>query len=223
MPTPPPVKEKTELEIMLEMHASNVPPGFSKDRENVVEVKSQQLQQQRHHPIHPHQPPPPPKPAYDMTLYSTYAAHWGPGFDPRALRESSLVEMPPVPVTIPGLGHGPVVLGPPHGPLGHPIGPIGPPLGPPGPVHGPPPLGPAPPPVTLPSSEGGPTESEPPNPEATLAALAEVVPSIGFSSDKTDENGAAKETESDEETNDVDPEELALLGIDPADFAGFGK
>ena len=27
----------------------------------------------------------------------------------------------------------------------------------------------------------------------------------------------------DETTNDVDPEELALLGIDPADFAGFGK
>ena len=28
IPTPPIVKEKTELEIMLEMHANNVPPGL---------------------------------------------------------------------------------------------------------------------------------------------------------------------------------------------------
>ena len=54
-------------------------------------------------PVSPQQPIPPKGP--DMThMYSTYAAHWGPGFDPRALRESSLVPMPPVPVTLPGLG-----------------------------------------------------------------------------------------------------------------------
>ena len=78
--------------------------GFSKDRNNVVEVKSQQLQQQQ--PTLPqHQPPPPAQPAYDMTMYATYAAHWGPGFDPRALRESCGAEIHPgVPVTIPGLG-----------------------------------------------------------------------------------------------------------------------
>ena len=41
-----------------------------------------------------------------------------------------------------------------------------------------------------------------------------------------DDNEAATETKSDEENgNDDEPdlEELALLGIDPADFAGFGK
>ena len=27
MPTPPTVKEKSELDVMLEMHANNVPPG----------------------------------------------------------------------------------------------------------------------------------------------------------------------------------------------------
>ena len=63
-----------------------------------------------------------------------------------------------------------------------------------------------------------------PNPEATLAALAEAVPSIGFSSEKMIENEAVTGDKADDETtNDVDPEELALLGIDPADFAGFGK
>ena len=114
---------------------------------------------------------------------------------------------------------GPVVLGPPHGALGPPIGSFGLPLGPSGLIHGPG-LGPAAPPVTLPSNE-----NEPPNPEATLAALAEVVPSIGISPDKTDENGDASETKSNDEktSNDMDPEEMALLGIDPADFAGFGK
>ena len=94
---------------------------------------------------------------------------------------------------------------------------MGPPIGSFGPPLGPTPL--APPTVPLPSIE-------PPNPEATLAALAEVVPSIGIStSDKTDENGDATETKDDMEktSNDVDPEELALLGIDPADFAGFGE
>ena len=74
--------------------------GFSKDRNNVVEVKSQQLQQQQQPILPQHQPPPPAQPAYDMTMYSTYAAHWGPGFDPRALKESCGA----VPVTIPGLG-----------------------------------------------------------------------------------------------------------------------
>ena len=65
-----------------------------------------------------------------------------------------------------------------------------------------------------------------PNPEATLAALAEAVPSIGLSSrmEKMGENEAVTADKVDDETtNDVDPEELALLGIDPADFAGFGK
>ena len=38
-PTPPPVVPKTELELMLEKHAMNAPPGFSKG-EDVVEVKA---------------------------------------------------------------------------------------------------------------------------------------------------------------------------------------
>ena len=66
-------------------------------------MKSQQLQQQQQQPtLPPHQPPPPAQPAYDMTMYSTYAAHWGPGFDPRAIRES--LGATGVPVTVPGLG-----------------------------------------------------------------------------------------------------------------------
>ena len=144
-----------------------------------------------------------------------------------------------------------MALGPHHGPMGPLPGPQGPllhgpalhhpltlpvgsgPMGGAGPIGGGPmggipmglgpmgggPMGPAP---------QGPLENEPPNPEATLAALAEAVPSIGFSSGMKnhDDKEAATETKSDEENgNDDGPdlEELALLGIDPADFAGFGK
>ena len=56
-------------------------------------------QQHPNRPAIPHQGPPP-KPAYDMTMYATYAAHWGPGFDPRALRESC-ADMPPMPINVP--------------------------------------------------------------------------------------------------------------------------
>jgi hypothetical protein len=68
-------------------------------------VKSQQLQQQKQQQTILPQHQPPAQPAYDMTMYATYAAHWGPGFDPRALKESCGAGIHPgVPVTIPGLG-----------------------------------------------------------------------------------------------------------------------
>ena len=154
-PTPPPIIEKTELDLMLEKHAMNIPPGFSKDK-NIVEVKLPPTLQ--------------PKPNYDMSLYNTYAAHWGPGFDPRAAAE---LAMPPVGLTGPR------------------------------------------PEVTEP-----PSAIEPPNPEATLAAVVEAVPIIETAAEKIDEAEAAN---NDEETDEVDPDELAMLGIDPSDFAGFGK
>ena len=137
------------------------------------------------------------------------------------------------PGPLPGPPH--MALGPHHGPMGPLPGPQGPMLHGPAPHH----------PLTLPvggvpmglgpmgvgpmgPGPQGPIENEPPNPEATLAALAEAVPSIGLSSrmKNHDDNEAATETKSDEENgNDDGPdlEELALLGIDPADFAGFGK
>ena len=112
---------------------------------------------------------------------------------------------------------GPLPGLPPHMvPIGHPHGP---PM-----VALPGPLGPHGPQVPLPLPQG-PAGTEPPNPEATLAALAEAVPSIGLSTGNHDEieNGNGNESKSDEENTDVDADELALLGIDPSDFAGFGK
>ena len=139
-PTPPPVREKTELDLMLEKH--NAPPGFSGGSGNVVEVTA------------PPPPAQPPKPAIDMTMYATYAAHWGPGFDPRAVAAAAAIPVPKPQI---------------------------------------------PPPST------------PIDPEETLAAVAEAVPMI--------EN--AKEVIEKEEA--MDAEELAMLGIDPSDFDGFGQ
>ena len=141
-PTPPPIKEKTELDIMLEKH--NAPPGFSGvSGDHVVEVTA-----------------PPPKPAIDMTMYATYAAHWGPGFDPRAVAAAA----------------------------------------------------------AIPVSSASVPEPELPNPEATLAAVAEAVPIIENAKEVIEEVEAAKNPET-----EVDAEELAMLGIDPSDFDGFGK
>ena len=57
---------------------------------------------------------------------------------------------------------------------------------------------------------------QPPNPEDTMKAIAEAVPEI-------DSNAEAINKAEAEKSDDVDPEELAMLGIDPSDFAGFGK
>ena len=38
MPTPPAVKEKSELDVMLEMHANNVPPGKNDNNLNSKSV-----------------------------------------------------------------------------------------------------------------------------------------------------------------------------------------
>lgn len=145
-PTPPPVAEKTELDFMLEMH--NAPPGFSGGSgSHVVEVT---------------QPPPPPvtQSKVDMTMYATYAAHWGPGFDPRAVAAAAANAAIPVPkpqIPPPSHRHEPAI-----------------------------------------------------NPEETLAAVAEAVPMI------------EKAKEVIEKDMDMDAEELAMLGIDPSDFDGFG-
>jgi hypothetical protein len=149
LPTPPPVRAKTELELMLEKHDSNnIPPGFSGST-NVVEVKASTLQ-----------------PAYDMTMYAAYAAHWGPGFDPNAAAAACAI----IPQT---------------------------------------------------SNQDHPEQPEQQQPhhhcpEATLAALAEAVPSIDSAAEAISK---AEEAKADE----VDAEELAMLGIDPSDFIGFGQ
>ena len=106
-------------------------------------------------------PPPMPKPTIDMTMYATYAAHWGPGFDPRAVAAAAAI-----------------------------------------PVSQPEPV----------------PEPEPVNPEATLAAVAEAVPLIDNAKEVIEEVEAAKNPET-----EVDADELAMLGIDPSDFDGFGS
>lgn len=60
-----------------------------------------------------------------------------------------------------------------------------------------------------------PTPPEPQNPEETLAAITEAV-DIDKNAEQIEQIEAAK-------ADEVDPDELAMLGIDPADFAGFGK
>ena len=55
-----------------------------------------------------------------------------------------------------------------------------------------------------------------PNPEDTLKAVAEAVPGIENNAEVIDKAEADK-------IDDVDPEELAMLGIDPSDLSGFGK
>ena len=57
---------------------------------------------------------------------------------------------------------------------------------------------------------------QPRNPEDTMKAIAEVVPEI-------DSNAEAINKAEAEKSDDMDAEELAMLGIDPSDFVGFGK
>lgn len=136
---------------MLEKHATNPPPGFSGSN-NVHTVMAPMLP-----PPIIKLPPPPPKPAVDFSGFATYAAHWGPGFDPNAAATAAVIPIQP-----PGM-------------------------------------------------------SEPlPDPEDTLNAVAEAVPCIDSNAEVIDKVEADK-------TDDVDPEELAMLGIDPTDFSAFGK
>lgn len=195
--------EKSELDVMLEKHTSaatnNPPPGFSGgqgSRVHTVMAPTNMIQKQQQH--HHHQPPQP----------------------------GGMVP-PPGMIPPPGMAHpGPPGMAHHHGGP-PPPGMVGPP--PPGMGNHPPGTAPKPPGIDYAAyaayaSHWGPgfdpkaaaAAISIPNPADTLKAVAEAFPAI-------DSNAEEIDKAEDEQTCDVDPEELAMLGIDPSDFAGFGK
>ncbi len=70
-PTPPPVKEKTELDVMLERHSAE--PGTEG------------------YPAASHQQSAVAPAGIDYAMYAAYAAHWGPGFDRNAAAAAAAI------------------------------------------------------------------------------------------------------------------------------------